>query len=101
MNADHGENQGQYNNSVKAFDYSRFLIRVHQRRFLAKSSTQGYSCGVNWSAQANDLEPGTSAVDNHRLHALSIGHEAFSFTSLGAKSNIVDNGRSSHLESRY
>ncbi len=38
---------------------------------------------------------------NHRLHALSIGPEEFLFTSLGAKSDSVDNGRSGHLESRY
>lgn len=38
---------------------------------------------------------------NHRWHALPIGPEQFLFTSLGAKSDSVDNGRSGHLESRY
>lgn len=39
--------------------------------------------------------------ENHHLQALSIDNQVFSVCIFGAKSNSVDNGRSSHLESGY
>lgn len=55
---------------------------------------------VGWSPQAN-IHKDCTGNDNHRLQALSIGDQAFSFTCFGVKSNSVDNERSSHLESGY
>jgi hypothetical protein len=101
MNAGSQRNRSKYIHSLRKLISPNFLIRVHPCKSAAKIRL-GLKprCELEYTRRRSDKERRRRRRQSP-LACFVNRQQAFSFTSFGAKSNGVDNGRSGHLESCY